>query len=474
MIKKNYTCKLLSDIVLNASLATEGNIETLNYIPGANFLGVVAAGIYQNHKEAAFEVLHSDKVLFGNAYISHEEHASYPRPFSLFKAKTGTGPIYLHHEINGEKENELRKKGIQLKQERIGFLLSDNSVIKDIRKNFSLKSKQDRETRKSEDAKMFGLESIEAGQIFSFSIEYANEQLLEKVEKYLIGNKFIGKSKSAQYGCVDIQRRGDISFKTFDNSSYTLVYAASNLCFFDEKLGFPTFKPETKGLGIEGGEISWELSQIRTKTLSTWNFKRGTDNAQRHCIEAGSVFYVKGGKSIGTTKPLGEFINEGYGQVIYNPWFLKANSDGTILNELNEAIPSVPKEKKIPITSVLGNFLKKMEEQSNLELNRSIKIHELVYANVKGNLKLISSSQWGEIRAKATNKRNIDELKTELFTKKIGFLCHGVSAEKYWDKNKNRETFEADFDNLSKFGTTAIAKYAAEMAKESIKHKNKK
>ncbi|MFC3809768.1 hypothetical protein [Lacihabitans lacunae] len=474
MIKQNYTCTLLSDIVLNASLATDGNMETLNFIPGANFLGIVAAGIYQNHIDFAFDILHSDKVLFGNAYISNKENVSIPMPFSLFKAKTGTGPTYIHHAISGDKDNELRKKGIQLKQERAGFLLSDNTIIKNLKKNFSLKSKQDRNTRKSEDTKMFGMESIESGQMFSFSIEYATEQLKNIVEKYLIGNKFIGKSKSAQYGSVDIQPEIDITLKTFENNTYTLVYAVSNLCFLDEKFGYPTFKPEAKDLGIEGGEICWELSQIRSKTLSTWNFKRGTDNAQRHCIEAGSVFYIKGGKPRIITKPLGEYINEGYGKVIYNPWFLNANSDGTILNELTESKPDEFKNDNKPITTALGKFLKNKQEQRSIDLSRAIKIHELVYANGKDNLKAISSSQWGEIRAKATNISEIENLKAELFTDKTGFLCHGVSAEKYWDKNKNRETFKSDFDSLSKHGTAAIAKYAAEMAKESIKQKNKR
>jgi hypothetical protein len=474
MIKQNYTCTLLSDIVLNASLATDGNMETLNYIPGANFLGIVAAEIYQNHIESAFDILHSNKVLFGNAYISHKENESMPMPFSLFKAKTGTGPTYLHHDIYGEKESEIRKKGIQLKQERIGFLSSDNILIKNVKKNFSLKSKQDRETRKSEETKMFGMESIEAGQIFSFSVEYANEQLKKIVEEYLIGNRFIGKSKSAQYGSVNIQAEININLKTFENSSYTLVYAASNLCFFDKYMGYPTFKPKVSDLGIEGGEICWELSQIRTKTISTWNFKRGTDNTQRHCIEAGSVFYVKGGKLSKSLMPLGEYINEGYGKVIYNPWFLNANLDGTILNELKTIELEEPKNKIKPITSALGKFLKKKEEQRDIELTRAIKIHELVYANGKENLKSISSSQWGEVRARATNVREIKNLETELFSEKTGFLRHGVSAEKYWDKHNNRETFKSDFDNLIKHGTAAIAKYAAEMAKESIIQKNKR
>lgn len=38
----NFKVTFLSDIVLNASSNTEGNIETLDYITGASFLGMVA------------------------------------------------------------------------------------------------------------------------------------------------------------------------------------------------------------------------------------------------------------------------------------------------------------------------------------------------------------------------------------------------------------------------------------------------
>lgn len=38
----NFKVTFLSDIVLNASSNTEGNIEILDYITGASFLGMVA------------------------------------------------------------------------------------------------------------------------------------------------------------------------------------------------------------------------------------------------------------------------------------------------------------------------------------------------------------------------------------------------------------------------------------------------
>ena len=43
-----FKCTLVSDIVLNSKLATEGNMTTLDFIPGSNFLGIVAGKIYNS------------------------------------------------------------------------------------------------------------------------------------------------------------------------------------------------------------------------------------------------------------------------------------------------------------------------------------------------------------------------------------------------------------------------------------------
>ncbi|MEI6882544.1 MAG: hypothetical protein WCK82_14590, partial [Bacteroidota bacterium] len=74
MTERYYTCTLESDVVLNSKMATEGNMTTLDYISGSNFLGVVANSIYAKHKEKAYSLLHSGEVSFGDAHISHEKN----------------------------------------------------------------------------------------------------------------------------------------------------------------------------------------------------------------------------------------------------------------------------------------------------------------------------------------------------------------------------------------------------------------
>lgn len=46
MTTLQFKCTLLSDVILNQKAATEGPNQTLDFIPGSNFLGIVASKLY--------------------------------------------------------------------------------------------------------------------------------------------------------------------------------------------------------------------------------------------------------------------------------------------------------------------------------------------------------------------------------------------------------------------------------------------
>lgn len=471
MIEKLYKCTLVSDVVLNSRLATEGNVNTLDYISGSNFIGIVADAIYHNCPERAYDLLHSDNVMFGDAQISETNEISYAIPFSLFKDKYDKQTTWVQYKLDKNKEIELRNSGKQLKQERTGYFSESGNFIKEIKKTFSLKSAQNRAFGTSADGKMFGMDAIDEGQSFVFTIKYKNENDIAEIEKYLLGDKSIGKSKTAQYGQVKIEEVGKIvANQTSSNQDFVIVYAASNLCFFNE-FGHPTYQPTIQDLGLKTGEIIWEKSQIRTHSYSNWNFKRATPNAQRCCILKGSVFYIENGKTQNTTAEVGEYLNEGLGRVLYNPKFLTANEDATWAMQLTNDVVTTESASR-EIISDLGQFLKKQCDRKEHSLAIATAVHTAVYVTSNQHLKRVSPSQWGEIRAKASNSSVVDELRDELFDPVDGFLVKGVSAEKYWDKHQNRENFQRIFNELVALEIDAVAKYAAEMAKEASKFKN--
>ena len=472
-----FKCTLTSDVVLNSTLATEGNLASLDYIPGSNFLGIVAGRLYDSVDTVkAFDLFHSGKVKFGDACI-YEEGISYPIPFSFFNGKnaaTREANFYLHHKIVGKSPKDDKGNIIQLKQERQGYILLGGSIRKNIKKTFSLKSAQDRNTRSSKDGQMFGFESISKGQTFLFPVQFEDESLIDKVKDALVGERRIGKSKSAEFGQVTITEMLHIKeVSSFDSKgNYTLVYAQSNLCLEDEN-GSQTFQPTAKDLGIVNGEIIWSKSQIRTYSYSPWNSIRNTSNTERHCIAKGSVFYVQG-KPDKMKNTLGLFQSEGLGRVIYNPEFLKEGfEDKTELTFSFKVENSLEMNGKISgeIKTTLGRFLQRKVDKKNLDNEISLKIHELIYSKVNPleGLKRISSSQWGGIRSYASKAEDMDKLHQNLFDKDKGYLTHGVADIKFWGANKgaNLKAFRKIFDENKDLGIPFIEKFAAEMAKEN-------
>lgn len=482
-----YKVTLLSDVVLNSSLATEGNMSSLDYIPGSNFLGITASKLYKNiSTDESLGIFHSGKVRFGDATIANEDNVSYAMPAMYYmdklKKEIGKDNVFMDYLIdrdNPPKDDNGNK--YQLKQVRSGYVFSDGKVVKEINKSFAIKSAQDRTKGTSKKSAMFGFESLNKGLEFIFSIQFEDETLIGKVNEIIEGSHRLGKSKNAEFGQINIEKLQNqpIAFKCFNTDEYVLVYAQSNLCFID-KNGMPTYQPNAEQLGLnKDAKVIWSKSQIRTFTYSPWNSTRNTSNTQRFCIARGSVFYVKSAKNNETEKYVGLHNAEGLGKVIYNPEFLLGDENAKCKLKF-EVISNEIEGKKtdgiIP-TTVLAKYLKNKLDSKNGEIEISKAVQKLVYSDIdnakydiKG-LKKITSSQWGGIRAYATKTKDFDELIKQLFDKEIGYLTHGVADEKHWGKNKGakRKAFENICDENKKHGTQFVAKFAAEMAKESRK-----
>lgn len=504
MIQKYYLCTLLSDVVFNASLATEGNMASLDYIPGSNFMGLVAHHIYAKHKDKAMDILHSGKVCFGNGLIFYDNRAFYAVPNCFLQDKLQSNvekdPVYIDFNIDhitGLRDDKGHR--LQLKQMRSGYISTDGQIISDIPKSFALKSAYNREERRTEEGKMFGLESISAGTKFLFSVLYQENDHIELVENSLIGERRLGKSKFAQYGKVRIDACNDIEIITTEKLSlgdFTIVYAASHLYFVDPLTGQQTFKPNADQLGVPGGEIIWNKTQIRTYSYSPWNSTRNAINMERHCIKMGSVFYVKGGNISNIDSSLiGEFINEGLGRVLYNPGFLLCRVDKKEESALT--FRKIPKEKMISpvanleeentLSSPLVHFLKVRKQESENELTLAGLINkQLESCRNTGLITKVTSSQWGNIRAEATEYYYKNKSWSEFIHRlglsnnereNTGLLTSGKMAEKLWDENNLRKIKEVfrninHYEDKNKF--KFVIKFCSEIAKEVIKKNNKK
>ena len=480
MKKIQFKCTLLSDVIINQKAATKGRLQTLDFIPGSNFLGIAASVYGELSDEESLLAFHSGKVRFGDAHprIQSNRSLRIPLSFSYPKLSSIEKELYVHHAINDHQK--LKEK--QLKQCRTGFYVFNEKKATEVKvdNNFAIKSAYDREKRRSADEQLYGYESIRKGIEMYFELTYDDdvpEDLITKLKSALIGNKRVGRSRTAQYGLVDIKEEKYTSVSSSKADNELIIYADGRLIFLDD-YGNPTYIPELKDFGLVNGKVDWKKSQIRTFQYSPWNFKRGTRDTDRCGIEKGSVIVIKDAVVEDDLKEyVGFYQNEGFGKVIYNPDFfeVKDGDNGRAVWQVvkpdnNSKNQDEKKQIFVEAKSPLIDYLKYQKKEQESET----KIYERVNVFVEKSGRLFKgktfASQWGNIRRLAMQHPQKDMLKLELFTKTkdgkpYAYLTHGVAKEK-WEERKRKETFEEFFDSLPEDKAQfAIVNLAAEMAK---------
>jgi len=216
-----FQVEFLSDIVLPSTSNTEGNIQNLDFIAGSNFLGMVARNY--DKFEDSFNIFHSGFVKFGDAHILKDGKQTFKMPLSYFHKKLEDKRIYNHHLLT---EKEFKEFG-QLKQKRNGYITANNEVI-DIDYNYAQKSAYDKDKRRSKDSSMFGYSSLKAGTTWQFCIKYddnISQNDLELLKTSIIGTKRLGKSKSSQYGLINISQIGQKEEISDKSSNNLILYA---------------------------------------------------------------------------------------------------------------------------------------------------------------------------------------------------------------------------------------------------------
>jgi len=493
-----FKCTLKTDVIISESSATVGHQTSLDYIPGSNFLGICARHYDELSDEEQLMMFHTGDVQFGDAHAMLKGIRTLRIPASMYypKLKKVEDECYIHHAHKHE-------EGEQLKQCRSGFyaFVADEKTIHkaEIEKSYAIKSAYDYESRRSQDSQMYGYESLDEGLELLFEVRVSDkaESLSNKIEECLIGRKNIGRSKTAQYGMVEITKADEKAFPKYDSSQkekdyngneIQIVYAESRLIFINPETLQPSFRPSAKELEFSDGEIDWSLSQVRTFQYAPWNNKRKTYDTDRCGIEKGSVFVVKGATSTPEAKVVGQFKNEGFGKVIYNPSFLEFKDKGMTKWTFVKREKVHNAETKDKYTSGSTPLLKyinktKRNTKTNEEILRAVNNFVEKY---KGRFTSESfKSQWGQIRSIASKYKDTESEKIyiELFgrqaeknesenEKKIretenkkAYLNHGVAKDK-WDENGRRNKLKEFVD---KFNDSRLKKLLINLASQMQK-----
>ena len=465
-----FKCTLESDIVLSQTSSSEGNQKTLDFIPGNNFLGIVAKELYVDGSAESLELFHSGKVRFSDAHPSINGIRGLKVPASMYYPKLSSAhkECYIHHLVH---HDDIATKDKQLKQCREGFYSFDASkgIFVDTQKNFTIKSAYDSQKRRSRDHQMFGYETLSKGLVLYFEVESElSETSNQAIINAICGKKHIGHSRSAEFGLVHIELadyREIVSSEPLA-AEYITVYADGRLIFFDEN-GGPTYQPTADDLGVAGGMIDWSKSQIRTFQYAPWNSKRHTYDTERCGIEKGSVFVIKpnGAACPKQNQYVGWYKNEGFGKVIYNPIFLKGspNEQGRALftledNNVEEKVFSTEEKPASLLIDFLENKQKtKASNQTVYEIVQdAVELFEPYFR--KGSF----ASQWGFIR----NIAMISPDSHVLISYIDSYLSHGIAKDKWEERGRKKRLDDFMRVHEDKDLQSIIINLASEMAKK--------
>ena len=399
-----FQVEFKSDIVLPASSNTEGKIDQLDFIAGSNFLGMVAKN-YDKFSDS-FATFHSGKVRFGDGHVlKYGKTQTYKIPYSFVHKKLEIEPIFNHHALDKE---DFERLG-QLKQLRNGYITKELELVF-VDYTYSQKSAYNKTKRTSEDGKMYGYKAIKKGSKWQFTVKL-DDTISNEDEKLIIEtlktSTRLGKSKSAEYGEVEIEFIGsEVSTSLSGEAKASLpngevvLYCNSRLALVDEE-GNPTY--ELKYL-YDGVEIVYEKTQIRISTFTPYNGVRKTKDYERVCINKGSVIVVKNitdEQLLKIKNGVGAFLSEGFGEILVNPNFLmekgfELKKDDTKKEDLT----------KLPITDDVVKFLAQREQTKKEMLDIANEVTIFVNEHKKNKLKDIKPSQWGNIRSIASSNQN--------------------------------------------------------------------
>ena len=473
-----FNCTLLADVVLSSQAATEGFHESLNYLPGSKFLGLVASSLYddENNIQQTLDLFHNGVVQFGDAHpLGRNEVRSYRIPAS-WQEKKGTRlreEVFLHHKLN-------KKPEFQLKQIKRGYFIPVEERIEtlDTQQNFSIKSAYDGKSYKAADEKMYGYFALKKGSKWQFEVSTNNNTYTELLIKALQGKKSIGRSSSTQYGLVHIQHIETIekpTHATIIEAGKIFLYADSNLCFYD-KSGNSNCQPDViHDLSLPpGSSIDWSKSQIRTRKYMTWNRYRSNRDADRLIIEKGSVIVCNLSQEINEdifNNGIGAHRSEGFGKVLVNPWFLMSTSNklsavvkkgAPLFEKTNYSCVENGEQDDVVLTFLENKYSERNTDSAiDREVNRFLNVTEITLYHS------ITSSQWGKIRNAATHIKNDSEnLKQLLFNQDFG-ICMTGQSEPHWRSCRNH--FRDFIFGNSVLGQSLFAQLTAKIASEMAK-----
>lgn len=354
-----YTLTNLDALVISQSSASTNNHECLDYIPGSAILGAVAAHLYPTlTTQQAMAMFHNGTCRFGPAYPVHDGEVALPVPASWHGIKGNSNELSNH-----TAPYFVRQQNKQYQQKRSGYITSKNESAT-VEHNLTTRTALDADTQRAKDGQLYSYASIAPNQHFSGWVEADDVALLEMIKPLLNGQLRIGRSRSSEFGRVQLHTPDQQPKLTQvkSNGQQLIIWCLSDVECKDS-WGMPTLAPTATDIHPElNGVLDAERSFIRTHKVRRFNRARGGFDTEQQLISRGSVlaFTLEQPASQALLTELakqgiGCHRQQGLGWVSINPnWSALSELDaGSLFNSLTIAQPIAKPLANTPPSTLL-------------------------------------------------------------------------------------------------------------------------
>ena len=415
-----FKVELKDEVTAGAGTAIQGALSGLDYLPGNLFLGVAATAIYRGGDRSESETMalfHSGRVRFSNGWplsVAGTPGLPVPRCWATSKRED----FY-------DRKTRLLYEGKVANQVKP---VVDNRPVKSLRKGYidryghyikpklrsRLKTAIDPETGRAAEAQLFGYDSLDRGQCFSFFVELDDdlEGYANLLRETLLGEQRLGRSRSAEYGRVDVQNLDKVELlpaPTDMQRKEIQVWLLSDMAVEDE-WGMPAELPRPEDLGLESATFVPERSFITTRRAAPYNGHYQAHEQERLLLTQGSVLTWRLEDAIKVPEGLawgGLFRQCGYGLFCVNSPLLdfdfaayKPESTGMV-EDVRPVTPPDPLAHWLIARhkgSEVEQYVRSQAEKWKLEMDQIYRSARNILGYTDNEQVGPSPAQWGRIR----------------------------------------------------------------------------
>lgn len=328
-----FDVTLEQPLVISQQAASAGAHQSLDYIPGSVLLGLAASRLYaQLEPASAWTLFHSGHVRFSDALPLTGKTLCQPLPlcWHSYKGESCRANGYLLANQLFDPSQTATDAARQPVQVRTGYVAADGRYLMPERQQ-TLKTAIDRTTGMAAESQLFGYEALSAGQTFRFSLQ-ADDNLDPTLWRTLLeslpGQARLGRSRSAQFGRVQISAQAEAALETpVDAGTELTLWLQSDLLL--EDAGQACLTPHPHLLGLPEG-TQWQVGKsfLRSRSYSAYNAYRRHYGPERQVISRGSVLRYSLPRALSHDElqqlqhGLGLDIECGLGAVAVNPSIL--------------------------------------------------------------------------------------------------------------------------------------------------------